>query len=127
MLGHSLIEGLTFSNVHFLAFPLELDSIDNIGLFVSWFLVLQVDQFLSECVGGLELCWNVMFSEDSPEFFPNSRQVGDRNAMTLIFLLFFAGVSLFGSFCELTSSPAFCRGGKMSSRKPKQVPLHTEI
>lgn len=94
---------MSFPNVHFLAFPLELDSIDNIGLFVSWFLVLQVDQFLSECVGGLELCWNVMFLEDSPEFFPNSRQVGDRNAMSLIFLLFFAGASLFGSFCELTS------------------------
>lgn len=36
-----------------------------------------------------------MFYEDSPEFFVNFKQVGDRNAMTLISLLFFAGVWFF--------------------------------
>ena len=39
-------------------------SIDTIALFVSWCLVLWVFQFLSECFGGFELHWDVMFSEE---------------------------------------------------------------
>lgn len=49
------------------------------------------------CVG---LHWNVVLLEDSPEFFWNSRQVGDRSAAAFVSLLFFTGVSLFRGLCE---------------------------
>ena len=60
---------IRFLNVQFIAFFLVLYDIDDIALFVSWCFALEVDQFLSEGVGGFELHRDVMFLEDSPEFF----------------------------------------------------------
>lgn len=76
--------GLVSPNVQFLPFLLELSSRDNVASSVSRCPVLWVDRFLSECVGGSELDWNVVFLEDSPECFPDSSQVGDRGAVVFI-------------------------------------------
>ena len=62
------------------------------ALFVSCCFVFGVDQSLSEGVGGFELHWDVVFLEDSSDS-KNSRQIGDRNAVMFICILFFLGVS----------------------------------
>ena len=43
---------------------------------------------------------DVMFLEDSPEFFQNSREIWDTNAVMFISILFFLGVSLSRGFGE---------------------------
>ena len=72
MLGHLFMEGLfRFTSVQLIAFLLALYGIDDIALLVSWCFVLGVNQSLSEGVGVFTLPWDVMFLEDSPEFFQN--------------------------------------------------------
>ena len=98
---HMLMDGLfSFPNVQFIAFFPALYGIDNIALFVPWYFVLGMDQFLSEGVGGFELHRHVMFLEDFPEFFQNSRKIRDRNAVMFISILFFLGVSFSRGFGE---------------------------
>ena len=78
----TFLDGLfSFPNVQFIAFFLALYGIDNIALLVLWCFVLGVDQSMSEGVGVFELHRDVMFLEDSPEFFQNSRNIQDRNEL----------------------------------------------
>ena len=59
-------------------------------------------------VGEFELDRDVMFLEDSPEFFQNFRKIRDRNAVTFISILFFLGVSFTGGFGECPVWVATC-------------------
>lgn len=53
------------------------------------------------CLSVLEvLNCSGMFLEDSPEFFQKSRQVGHRNTVAIICILFLDGVSLLVGLCE---------------------------
>ena len=95
------MEGLFgFPNIQFIAFLLALIGIADIAPFVYRCLVLGVDQSLSEGVGGFVLPRDVVFLEDSPEFFWKSRQIWDGNAVPFISLLFFLGVSFSGGLGE---------------------------
>ena len=95
------MDGLfSFPDVQFIAFFLALYGIVNIALFVTWCFVLGVDQSLSEGVGGFELHRDVMFLEDSPEFFRNSRKIRDRNAVMFLSILLFLGVWFSRGFGE---------------------------
>lgn len=65
------------------------------------------------CLSVLEvLNCKGMFLEDSPEFFQNSRQVGDRNTVPIVCILFLYEVSLFEGLCEgpvwVTTCFEFC-------------------
>ena len=68
VLGHLFMKRLfSFPNLKFIAFPLALHGIDYIAFFVSWCFVL-----------GFELHWDVVYLEDSPDFFfRNSGQIWD--------------------------------------------------
>ena len=85
MLCHTFINGLfSFPNVQFIAFLMALYGIEDIALFASWWVVLGVDQSLSEGVGGFELHLGVVCLEGSPEFFRNFRQIWHRNAVSVL-------------------------------------------
>lgn len=49
---------VSYLNVNVLAFLQELHGRNNTVLFVSWYLVLWVEQFLSACNGRFELSTN---------------------------------------------------------------------
>ena len=69
MLCHALVKWLFgLSDVEVWAFLTALYSIHHVVKSVFWSFVFRVNQFVSECVAGSEVHWDVVLGENSPEF-----------------------------------------------------------
>ena len=85
--------------------------LDTVVYTYKWsHIVFFLTQPLPEGVGGFELYWDVMFLEDSFEFFWNYRQKQDRNVVIFISIVFFLGVWFWrrSSLTSNTFSVLFC-------------------
>ena len=70
MLSHVFVERLfCLPDIKVCALLTSLDCMNNIVKFVSGSFDLGVNQFLSQSVAGSEVNWDVIFRENSSEFF----------------------------------------------------------